>query len=252
MGKMYGYVRVSTKGQNIERQLTKLKMLGVEDQDIFIDKISGTTFHRPSYMQLREKISSGDLLYIDSIDRLGRNWPMTIAEWHYIVHTLHADIASLTETESFFDSRVFKEMGEIGQLIESYILNTLAFVADTDRKKKRDYQAEGIRCARLRGQSFGRPCISDDIKAQIYEKLAVRQYTPFQIATMLQLKSYDVFEYLETRKNSSLSDSEKQQIDNLAQIRKYSYKKIAMDTGVSIATVCNYAKKLSAQQDLSF
>lgn len=164
MGKMYGYVRVSTKGQNIERQLTKLKMLGVEDQDIFIDKISGTTFHRPSYMQLREKISSGDLLYIDSIDRLGRNWPMTIAEWHYIVHTLNADIASLTETESFFDSRVFKEMGEIGQLIESYILNTLAFVADTDRKKKRDYQAEGIRCARLRGQSFGRPCITMILK----------------------------------------------------------------------------------------
>lgn len=152
MAKKYGYVRVSTKGQSIDRQLEKLKALGVMDADIFIDKISGATFSRPSYLSLRELISHGDILYIDSIDRLGRNWTMTISEWNYIVHTVNADIASLTETEAFFDSRRFKEMGEIGQLIESYILSTLAWVADTDRKKKHDYQAEGIRCARLRGQ----------------------------------------------------------------------------------------------------
>ena len=140
MAKKYGYVRVSTKGQSIDRQLEKLKALGVTDADIFIDKISGATFSRPSYLSLRELISHGDILYIDSIDRLGRNWTMTISEWNYIVHTVNADIASLTETEAFFDSRRFKEMGEIGQLIESYILSTLAWVADTDRKKKVETQ----------------------------------------------------------------------------------------------------------------
>lgn len=246
MAKKYGYVRVSTKGQSIDRQLEKLKALGVTDADIFIDKISGATFSRPSYLSLKELISHGDILYIDSIDRLGRNWTMTISEWNYIVHTVNADIASLTETEAFFDSRRFKEMGEIGQLIESYILSTLAWVADTDRKKKHDYQAEGIRCARLRGQVFGRPSISDDKVQRLYEALSARQFTPFQIAEKLNLPAFDVYQYLDTGSSEALTEADKYEITQLANVRKYSYKKIAADTGVSVATVCNYAKKLKS------
>lgn len=107
----FGYVRVSTRTQNIDRQVHKLRKIGVPEENIYIDKISGARFDRPAYMRMRSKLRAGDLLYIDSIDRLGRNWEKVVAEWNDICHELNADIISLTAQESFFDSRSFKKNG---------------------------------------------------------------------------------------------------------------------------------------------
>ncbi|PGU74452.1 recombinase, partial [Bacillus cereus] len=117
-----GYIRVSAKDQNIERQLKKMKDLQIEDRFIFIDKESGKHFDRPSYQSMKKIIREGDLLHIDSLDRLGRNYDGIITEWKYITRELKADIVVL-DNETLFDSRKFKDMGDMGKLMEDQFLS---------------------------------------------------------------------------------------------------------------------------------
>ncbi len=156
MCRKYGYVRVSSKDQNEGRQVEKMLRLGIDEQFIFIDKASGKDFDRPQYQHLRKCIQEGNLIYIDALDRLGRNYDEIIKEWKYITRELNADIVIL-ENETLFDSRKFKSMGDIGKLMEDQFLSLLSYVAEQERKKIRQRQREGIDLARKEGRAYGRP-----------------------------------------------------------------------------------------------
>jgi len=151
-----GYIRVSTSEQNIERQLTKMQQLGIEERFTFIDKASGKDFNRPQYQAMKNVIRKGDLVYIDALDRLGRNYEAIISEWKHITRTINADIVVL-ENETLFDSRKYKNMGDMGKLMEDQFLSLLAYVADQERQKMLKRQAEGIAEAQKQGRHLGRP-----------------------------------------------------------------------------------------------
>ncbi|MFC3886231.1 recombinase family protein [Bacillus songklensis] len=169
MESIYGYIRVSTKEQNEQRQLQKMLEKGVEARRIFVDKASGKNFDRPQYQLLRKILGEGDLVYIDALDRMGRNYDEVIAEWKHITRELKADIIVL-ENESLFDSRKFRDMGDMGRLMEDQFLSLLSYVADQERKKIRQRQAEGIAVAKSQGKHLGRPQVnlSTLSKKQLY------------------------------------------------------------------------------------
>lgn len=156
---VFGYVRVSSKDQNEGRQLTKMKSLGIADRNIYVDKASGKDFDRAEYQTLRRALQPGDLVYIDALDRLGRNYDGIISEWRYITREVGADVVVL-ENETLFDSRKFREMGDIGKLMEDQFLSLLSYVAEQERKKIRQRQAEGIALAKAEGKPIGRPAVS--------------------------------------------------------------------------------------------
>ncbi|NCB80279.1 MAG: recombinase family protein [Bacilli bacterium] len=158
-----GYVRVSSKDQNEGRQLVKMQELGIEERFIFVDKQSGKDFDRPQYQAMKQVIREGDLVYIDSLDRLGRNYDGILEEWKEITRKINADIVIL-ENETLFDSRKFKSMGDIGKLMEDQFLSMLSYVAEQERKKIRQRQAEGIAKAKTEGRTGGRPMIKIDDK----------------------------------------------------------------------------------------
>lgn len=156
MNNVYAYVRVSSKDQNEGRQIEKMKALGIDERFIFVDKLSGKNFDRPQYQFLRRIVSEGDLIYIDALDRLGRDYDGITREWKTITRELKADIVIL-ENATLFDSRKFKEMGDIGKLMEDQFLSLLGYVAEQERKKIRDRQKQGIELCKKQGRAYGRP-----------------------------------------------------------------------------------------------
>lgn len=192
---IYGYIRVSTKDQNEQRQLHKMMERGVEARRIFVDKASGRNFDRPQYQLLRKILSQGDMVYIDALDRMGRNYDEVISEWKYITRELQADIVVL-ENETLFDSRKFREMGDMGRLMEDQFLSLLSYVADQERKKIRQRQAEGIAVAKSQGKHLGRPQVNlstlskqqMNIIEETYSKWKSREITAVMFMEMLELK----------------------------------------------------------------
>lgn len=150
----YGYVRVSTVTQNIDRQMDEMYKLGLSDNEIFIDKQSGKDFNREKYQELRNILKKNDLLIIKSIDRLGRDYNMIIEEWHYITKIVEADI--LVIDMPLLDTRN-DATNLIGKFISDIVLQILSFVAETERENIKQRQAEGIRLAKERGVHMGRP-----------------------------------------------------------------------------------------------
>ena len=153
MAQTYGYVRVSTREQNIDRQLIAMRDFGVEDGNIFLDRQSGKDFERPAYRKLIKKIKPGDTLVIKSIDRLGRNYGEILEQWRVITRERQAAIAVLDMP--LLDTRQ-KERDLTGTLIADIVLQLLSYVAQTEREFIRQRQAEGIAAARARGVRFGR------------------------------------------------------------------------------------------------
>jgi len=156
-----GYVRVSTKDQNEARQVRKMQEKGVEERYLFIDKASGKDFNRQEYAAMKRALRPGDQLYIHALDRLGRNYDKVIEEWKDITRNIGADIIVL-ENEALFDSRKFREMGDMGRLMEDQFLSLLSYVADQERKKIRARQREGIAAAKAEGKHLGRPRLTFD------------------------------------------------------------------------------------------
>ena len=157
----YGYVRVSTEEQNEARQVDKMKGLGVQDRFLFIEKQSGKDFNRPVYQGMKATFRPGDLLYIDSIDRLGRNYEDVKAEWKELTKDLQIDVVALDMPE-IFDSRKFKAQGDVGKLMEDQMLSLLAWVAEQERKKILQRQRGGIARAKSEGKYKGRKPIEID------------------------------------------------------------------------------------------
>jgi DNA invertase Pin-like site-specific DNA recombinase len=150
----YGYVRVSTADQNEERQVKKMLDLGIDEQCIFIDKASGKNLERNSYKKLMGIIVSGDEIVLDSLDRLGRDYDDLTVEWRRITREVGCDLKALDL--EFFDSAKFRAMGDVGKCVEDMLLSLLAYVAQTERKKMKQRQAEGIALAKERGVYKGR------------------------------------------------------------------------------------------------
>ncbi len=153
----YGYVRVSTAQQHIDRQIDALLELGLDKSCIFIDYESGKDFNRRNYKKLIRKLKKDDLVIIKSIDRLGRDYNMIIDEWRLITKEKEADIMVIDMP--LLDTRI-EGKNLVGKFISDIVLQVLSFVAQNERETMRVRQAEGIRTAKARGVKFGRPRIT--------------------------------------------------------------------------------------------
>ena len=150
---IYGYIRVSSREQNEDRQRIALREVHVEPGRIYTDKQSGKDFNRPQYKKLLRKLKKDDLLYIKSIDRLGRNYEEILQQWRMLTKEKGVDIAVLDMP--LLDTRRGKDL--MGTFLSDIVLQVLSFVAENERSNIRQRQAEGIAAARARGVRFGRP-----------------------------------------------------------------------------------------------
>ena len=150
---IYGYIRVSTREQNEARQLSALREVGVPEKNILLDKQSGKDFLRPQYRRLVRKLKKDDLLYIKSIDRLGRNYGEILEQWRLLTKEKGVDIVVLDMP--LLDTRRGKDL--MGTFLSDIVLQVLSFVAENERVNIRQRQAEGITAAKARGVRFGRP-----------------------------------------------------------------------------------------------
>mgnify|MGYP002563191180 CR=1 FL=1 len=153
MTKIYGYVRVSSRDQNEERQLIALRERGVDEKLIIIDKQSGKDFDRPGYKRLMKRIKPGDTLIIKSIDRLGRNYDEILDQWRILTKEKKVDIVVLDMP--LLDTRRGKDL--MGTFLSDIVLQVLSFVAENERSNIKQRQAEGIAVAKAKGVRFGRP-----------------------------------------------------------------------------------------------
>ncbi len=153
-GTTYGYVRVSTKEQNEDRQYIALQEFPVLEKNIYMDKLSGKDFNRPQYRKLMKKLRAGDILVIKSIDRLGRNYDEILLQWREITKEKQVDVVVLDMP--LLDTR---KAGDdlTGTFVADLVLQILSYVAQTERENIHQRQMEGIAAARLRGVQFGRP-----------------------------------------------------------------------------------------------
>ena len=148
----YGYVRVSTKEQNEDRQMIAMRNFGIANSSIILDKQSGKDFERPGYQRLIQKLKTGDTLVIKSIDRLGRNYDEILEQWRLLTREKQVDIVVLDMP--LLDTRQGRDL--TGVLIADILLQLLSYVAQTEREFNRQRQAEGIAAAKAKGIHFGR------------------------------------------------------------------------------------------------
>lgn len=153
MGTIYGYIRVSTREQNEDRQVIAMEQLSIPKTNIFMDKQSGKDFARPQYKKMLRRLKKDDLLYIKSIDRLGRNYSEILEQWRILTKEKGIDIVVLDM--SLLDTRRGKDL--MGTFLSDIVLQILSFVAENERHNIRQRQAEGIAAAKARGVRFGRP-----------------------------------------------------------------------------------------------
>ena len=151
--KYFGYMRVSTREQNEDRQRISLKKAGIKDSCLFLDKQSGKDFNRSNYKKLISELDENSVLFITSIDRLGRNYKEIIEQWKIITQTKKSDIVVLDMP--LLDTRHSKDL--LGTLISDLVLSLLSYVAETERTFIKKRQSEGIEAAKKRGVKFGRP-----------------------------------------------------------------------------------------------
>lgn len=153
MGNVYGYIRVSTKDQNEDRQILAMESLSIPDKHLFIEKQSGKDFSRPQYQKMLRKLKKDDRLYIKSIDRLGRNYSEILEQWRILTKEKCIDIVVLDMP--LLDTRRGKDL--MGTFLSDIVLQVLSFVAENERTNIRQRQAEGIAAAKARGIRFDRP-----------------------------------------------------------------------------------------------
>lgn len=180
----YGYIRVSSKDQNEDRQIVAMKEQGISQRDIFMDKMSGKDFQREQYQLLKRILRRGDELYIHSLDRFGRNKDEIVQEWNAITKELQADIIVLDMP--LLDTTQYKD--SIGTFIADLVLQILSWMAQEERDRIRKRQREGIDAAKKQGKTFGRP------KAQITDafKDAYDEWKKGNITAMQAMQQAEV------------------------------------------------------------
>ncbi|WP_375199678.1 recombinase family protein [Bacillus sp. RS11] len=204
--KTFGYVRVSTKDQNTDRQLVEMQKLNINERDIFIDKASGKDFDRPQYQALKAQLRAGDLLYITSLDRLGRNSDAIKKEWNELTQVIGADIIVIDMP--LLDTRKYKDT--MGNFVANLVLEVLTFMAQSEREKTLARQAEGIAVAKAKGKHLGRPQLNlntltkqqrVDLEAN-YQAWKVKEITGVKFMEKLGLKKNSFYKIISEYENS--------------------------------------------------
>ena len=196
---IYAYIRVSTKQQKIDRQYEEIKIFDIDDKRIYIDKESGKDFVRTNYQKLIRKLKKDDLLIIKSIDRLGRNYHMILEEWARITKTIGADIKVLDMP--LLDTRI-EGKNLVGKFISDIVLQVLSFVAENERTKIKQRQAEGIRIAKEKGVKFGRPKAKLPTNTNdILEKYINKELTNIEAAKLIGVSRGTFFRLIKERKS---------------------------------------------------
>ena len=199
----YGYARVSTIAQNLDRQLEELLKIGIDGKNIYTDKESGKDFNRTNYKKLCRKLKSGDVLFIKAIDRLGRNYNMVLDEWRILTKEKGVDIVVIDMP--LLDTRI-EGKNLVGKFIADVVLQVLSFVAENERETMRKRQAEGIRIAKAKGIKFGRPALPvpfnfDEIVV-LYKRRAITSEKACELTGLTRgtfyrkLKQYDVNQFI--------------------------------------------------------
>lgn len=181
----FGYIRVSSKDQNEGRQLEAMKEKGIDDRDIFMDKQSGRDFQREQYQLLKRILRKGDVLYIHSLDRFGRNKEEILQEWNDITKNIQADIVVLDMP--LLDTTQFKD--SLGTFIADLVLQILSWMAEEERERIRKRQREGIDLALQQGIKFGRPKvrITEEFE-KVYQKWKAGEITAVKAMDELNVK----------------------------------------------------------------
>ena len=189
----YGYVRVSSITQNIDRQMEEMYKWGLNDENIYIDKQSGKDFNRVNYQIMKEKLKKNDLLIIKSIDRLGRNYDMIIKEWSNLTKDIECDIVVIDFP--LLDTRVDNE-NLVGKFISDIVLQVLSFVAQNERENIRQRQAEGIKIAKEKGIHLGRPrMVLPDNFNDMVKKYRNKEITNYEAAKKLNMSRGTFLKY---------------------------------------------------------
>ena len=182
------YARISTKDQTLERQSVEAKKLGIDESYIFLEVASGKDFKRPEYQLLKRMLREGDVLYIKSLDRLGRNKQMILDEWNELVKVKKVDIVILDMP--LLDTTKYKDMNGLENLISDIILQLLSYMAEDERLRTKERQREGIKIAREKGIKFGRRKIDPGENfEEVYQEWKSGQITAVKAMEMLGLKS---------------------------------------------------------------
>ena len=198
-GRVYGYIRVSTRDQHIERQLISLLEAGVDRENIYVDRQSGKDFRRPSYKKMMRKIGEGDLLIVKSIDRLGRNYQEIMEQWQFITREKKSDIR--IQDMPLLDTTKTKDL--LGMFIGDVVLQILSFVAENERNNIRQRQAEGIAAAKARGVRFGKPLIPvPDNFPELYRKWENGEITIREFATRCSMGRSTLYERIKEYRRS--------------------------------------------------
>lgn len=182
------YARISTKDQTLERQIVEAKKLGIDESYIFLEVASGKDFKRPEYQLLKRMLREGDILYIKSLDRLGRNKQMILDEWNELVKVKKVDIVILDMP--LLDTTKYKDMNGLENLISDIILQLLSYMAEDERLRTKERQREGIKIAREKGIKFGRRKIDPGENfEEVYQEWKSGQITAVKAMEILGLKS---------------------------------------------------------------
>lgn len=197
--KTFGYIRVSTKEQNIGRQMKEMLEIGVNERDIFVDKQSGKDFSREKYQVLKQCLRPGDLLYIKSIDRFGRNSKEILKEWEELTEVLQIDIKVLDMP--LLDTTLYKDT--LGDFVSRLVLQVLAFVAQKEREDIRQRQAEGIALAKAQNKHLGRPKAKyPDEWDKVYRQWESKNITAVEAFTRLKLTKSTFYKLVKRYENS--------------------------------------------------
>lgn len=203
MGNVYGYVRVSSKDQNEDRQVISMREMQVPEENIFIDKQSGKDFNRPQYKRLIKRVKEGDLIYIKSIDRLGRNYGEIQEQWKLITKDKRVDIYVIDMP--ILDTR--REKNLLGTFISDLVLTLLSYVSENERVTIRQRQSEGIAAAKARGVHFGRtPKPLPENFYEVYQQWKKKKITIEQAAKECGMPKSTFYGKAKTYEKSTLSN----------------------------------------------
>lgn len=197
MAGVYGYVRVSTREQNEDRQMIAMKEAGINKKNIYMDKLSGKDFNRPMYQKLLKKLKENDVLYIKSIDRLGRNYEEILEQWRILTKEKNVDVVVMDMP--ILDTRKGKDL--LGTLIADLVLTLLSYVSENERSNIKSRQKEGIEAAKQRGVQFGRPpkTLPDNFE-QICTKWRKKEITADEAAKLCNLTKATFYNKARQRK----------------------------------------------------
>lgn len=197
-GKTYGYVRISSKDQNEERQLIAMRNYNIKKENIYVDKISGRSFERPEYKKLIKKLKKGDILVVKSIDRLGRNYKEIIEQWRLL--TKERGVEAIVLDMPLLDTTKCKDL--LGTLIADLVLQLLSYVSEYECETIRQRQMEGILAAKARGVRFGRaPKNLPDNFESLYHMWKDKMITAEELAFSCNMSRSGLFKKLKQYKD---------------------------------------------------